>query len=53
MHRDRGQPSAVEALLPPNRGRNQRLDRIAAAVDWDRRGQVGSEVYAAPAGRPS
>ena len=53
MPRDMGQPSAVEAVLPPNLGRNQRLDRIAAAVDWARRGQVVCEGYAAPAGRPS
>ena len=53
MHRDMGQPSEIEALLPPNLGQNQRLDRIAAAVDWDRLGQVVSAVYSAPAGRPS
>lgn len=53
MHRDMGQPSEVEALLPPNLGQNQRLERIVAAVDWDRLGKVVAAVYAAPEGRPS
>ena len=52
MHRDMGQPSEVEALLPPNLGPNQRLDRIAAAVDWDRLGQVVVRGLRCP-GRPA
>ena len=53
MHRDMGQPSAVEALLPPTLGQNQRLERIAAAVDWAPIGQLVAPIYAAPVGRPS
>ena len=53
MHRDMGQPSAVEALLPPTLGQNQRLERIAAAVDWAPIGQLVATIYAAPVGRPS
>ena len=53
MHREMGQPSAVEALLPPTLGQNQRLARIAAAVDWAPIGQLVSTIYAAPVGRPS
>ena len=53
MHRDMGQPSVVEALLPPTLGQNQRLERIAAAVDWAPIGQLVAPIYAAPVGRPS
>ncbi len=53
MHRELGQPSLVEALLPPNLGENQRLERIDASVDWERIGNLVSEVYAPPEGQPS
>ena len=53
MHREMGQPAAVEALLPPTLGQNQRLARIAAAVDWAPIGQVVVTIYAAPVGWPS
>ena len=36
MHRDMGQPSLVESLLPETLGHNERLERIAEAFDWDR-----------------
>ena len=53
MHRDMGQPSLAEVLVSETLGQNQRLERIAAAVDWDRLGQVVAGVHAAPRGRPS
>ena len=53
MHRDIGQPSLAEVLVSETLGQNQRLERIAAAVDWDRLGQVVAGVHAAPRGRPS
>ena len=53
MHRDMGQPSLAEVLVSETLGQNQRLERIAAAVDWDRLGQVVASVHAAPRGRPS
>ena len=33
MHRDMGQPSLAEVLVSETLGQNQRLERIAAAVD--------------------
>ena len=53
MHRDMGQPSLAEALLPKPLGQNQRLERIDQAVDWERLGQVVAGVHAARDGRPS
>ena len=34
MHRDMGQPSLAESLLPETLGHNERLERIAEAFDW-------------------
>ena len=53
MHRETGQPSLVEALLPEGLGQNSRLERISEAVDWQRLGRLVSGVYSAPEGRPS
>ncbi len=53
MHREMGQPSLVESLLPEKLGQNQRLDRIHQAVDWDRLRNLAAQVYGAPEGRPS
>lgn len=47
------QPAEIEALLPPHLGQNQRLERVAAAVDWAPIGNLVSTIYAAPEGRPS
>ena len=40
MQREMGRPSMAEFLLPERLGHNERLERIAAAVDWERLGQV-------------
>ncbi len=53
MHRKVGQQSMAEAFLPEQVGRNERLERIGEAVDWDRIGKIVDEVYSAPEGRPS
>lgn len=53
MHREVGQQSIVEAFLPERVGRNERLERIGQAVDWERIGKLVEEVYSSPEGRPS
>ena len=53
MHREMGQPSLVESLLPEKPGQNQRLERVHQAVDWVRIGKLAAQVYDAPEGRPS
>ena len=53
MHREMGQPSLVESLLPEKLGQNQRLERIHQAVDWGRLRKLAAQVYGAPEGRPS
>ena len=53
MHRDMGQPSLAESLLPETLGHNERLERIAEAFDWDRFGRLLARVHSAVEGRPS
>ena len=53
MHREMGQPSLVESLLPEKLGQNRRLERIHQAVDWYRIGKLAAHVKGAPEGRPS
>lgn len=53
MQREMGRPSLAEALLPETLGQNERLERIAAAMDWERLGQVVAGIYASGEGRPS
>ena len=53
MHREMGQPSLAESLLPETLGRNDRLERIDEVVDWERLGRLVSGVYSAREGRPS
>ena len=44
MHRETGQPSLVESLLPEKLGENQRLERIHQAVNWVRIGKLAAQV---------
>ena len=44
MHREMGQPSLVESLLPEKPGQNQRLERVHQAVDWVRIGKLAAQV---------
>ena len=47
MHRDVGQSSLAESLLPETLGNNERLERIDDAVDWGRFGRLVVGVYSA------
>ena len=53
MHRPTSEQSFVAVLLPDRMGRNERLERIEAAIDWRQLAKVVDGVYAAPTGRPS
>ncbi len=53
MHRQIGQPSLVETLLPETLGRNERLERIGEEVDWERFAMLVEGIYSADEGRPS
>ena len=44
MHREMGQPSLVESLLPEKLGQNQCLERVHQAVDWVRIGKLAAQV---------
>ena len=53
MHRTiRGQ-SFIEVLLPDRVGRNGKLERLEAMLDWKELANVVKGIYAAPSGRPS
>ena len=53
MHRELGQPSLAESLLPEGLGSNHQLERINDAVDWGRFNRLVEGVYSASEGRPS
>ena len=53
MYRETGGETFIEALVPQRLGRNARLERIAALVDWEPLAEIVSVVYAAPRGRPA
>jgi IS5 family transposase len=46
------QPSFVDALLPAGFGRNERLERISALIDWERLGRLLQPVRSGETGRP-
>ena len=52
MHRQMGQPSLAESLLPRTLGRNERLEQIGEEIDWERFAVLVDRVYSAE-GRPS
>ncbi len=43
-------PTFIDALIPPNTGRNDRLDRL---IDWPKVAAILDGVHAAPEGRPA
>lgn len=51
MHRSSGQKDLVEGWLEPGLGRNERLDRVAAVLDWTAIERLVSAVHASPEGR--
>ena len=53
MHRQIGQPSLAETLLPETLGRNERLERIGEEVNWERFAMLVEGIYSADEGRPS
>ena len=53
MHRDMGQPSLAESLLPETLGHASAWNGIAEAFDWDRFGRLLARVHSAQEGRPS
>ena len=53
MHRQMGQPSLLDSLLPGTIGRNERLERIGREIEWDGFDALVAGVYSAPEGRPS
>jgi IS5 family transposase len=46
------QDSFIEALLPAGFGRNQRLERIAGLINWDRLSHLLGKVRSGETGRP-
>ena len=49
MRLEASDPTFIDALTPPNAGRNDRLDRI----DWPKVAVILDDVHAAPEGRPA
>src|SRR5512141_2295260 len=47
-----GQDSFIDALLPAGVGRNERLERIAALIDWEPIGRLVAGVRDGETGRP-
>ncbi len=53
MHREMGEQSFVEAFLPEGIGRNESLERIDRAVDWDRLARLVNGIHSSSEGRKS
>ena len=53
MHLEASDPSFIDAFLPSNAGRNDRLDRIDRLIDWPKVAALLDDVHAAPEGRPA
>ena len=53
MHSPLSEQSFVDVLLPERVGRNAKLERIDALVDWKKLAKLVNGIYAAPLGRPS
>ncbi len=53
MHSPLGEQSFVDVLLPERVGRNEKLERVDAVVDWKKLAKLVNGIYAAPSGRPS
>lgn len=51
MHRQSGQIGFADTWLPEELGRNERLERIHARINWERIEHLVSKVHAAPDGR--
>ena len=53
MRLEASDPSFIDAFLPSNAGRNDRLDRIDRLIDWPKVAALLDDVHAAPEGRPA
>ena len=53
MHLEASDPTFIDAFLPSNAGRNDRLDRIDRLIDWPKVAALLDDVHAAPEGRPA
>ena len=53
MHLEASDPTFIDALIPPNAGRNDRLDRIDRLIDWPKVAAILDDIHAAPEGRPA
>ena len=53
MRLEASDPTFINALIPPNAGRNDRLDRIDRLIDWPKVAAILDDVHAAPEGRPA
>ena len=47
-----GAPSMTDVLIPDRMGRNERLERLDAVIDWDRVDGLLSDVHSSQDGRP-
>ncbi len=46
MHLEASDPSFIDAFLPSNAGRNDRLDRIDRLIDWPRVAAILDDIHA-------
>ena len=53
MHLEASDPTFIDVFLPPNAGRNDRLDRIDRLIDWPKVAALLNDIHAAPEGRPA
>jgi IS5 family transposase len=53
MHRKMGNESMIEAFLPQQVGRNERLERIDEVVDWNEMAKLVENIYSAREDKPS
>ena len=53
MHLEASDPTFLDAFLPSNAGRNDRLDRIDRLIDWPTVAAILDDIHAAPEGRPA
>ena len=53
MRLETGAPSMTDVLIPDRMGRNQRLERLDAVIDWDRVDALLADVHSSRDGRPA
>ncbi len=53
MRLEASDPTFIDALITPNAGRNDRLDRIDRLIDWPKVAAILNDVHATPEGRPA